>query len=78
MLVLKWLGIWVKEPAEFVPHARVKANKSTTVPVHTINVYEGLKIELHSFSSLALYAVSDHVHGPAVLSPRIQPPISSH
>jgi len=51
MLVLKWLGMWVKEPAEFVPRARVKANISTTLPVHTINVYGGLKIELHSLSS---------------------------
>ena len=78
MLELKWLGIWVKESAEFVPRGRVKVNKSTTVPPHTKNVYGGLKIELHSFSSLVLYGVGDQIHGPAVLPPRTQSPLSSH
>jgi hypothetical protein len=28
MIVLNWLGIWVKEPAEFVPRARAKESSS--------------------------------------------------
>jgi hypothetical protein len=85
MLVLKRVGIWVKKKTCRICTSfkserikELKANKSTTVPVHAINAYGGLKIELHSFSSFTLYAISGQVHGPAVLLPRIQPAISSH